>query len=166
MDAYWKAAAAMEDLDPRCGIEWWALAGIGRVESRHGSYGGAKLELDGETDRPIRGIRLDGSNDTAIIGDTDGGALDGDPTIDRAVGPMQFIPSTWRMFGQDGNGDDENDPDNIYDAALAAAVYLCRVGPLTTDAALTAAYLTYNASEPYAAEVLGFAHEYRRVRLT
>ncbi|MGH8775651.1 MAG: lytic transglycosylase domain-containing protein [Jiangellaceae bacterium] len=61
----------------------------------------------------------------ALIRDTDGGALDGDTTYDRAVGPMQFIPSTWRSVSVDGNGDGRRDPNNIYDAAQGAAVYLC-----------------------------------------
>jgi membrane-bound lytic murein transglycosylase B len=165
MDAYWKAALVLSLEDPSCGISWWAMAGIGRVESRHGTYGGATLDAAGETSRHIVGIALDGTNGTAAIGDTDGGALDGDPNVDRAVGPMQFIPSTWRPWGRDGNGDGKEDPNNIYDAALAAAGYLCLSGPLTTDAGLTRAYLSYNASDVYAAEVLGFAHEYAKVTI-
>jgi hypothetical protein len=47
------------------------------------------------------------------------------PCTTRAVGPMQFIASTWRRVQVDGNGDGRGDPDNIYDAALGAAVYLC-----------------------------------------
>jgi membrane-bound lytic murein transglycosylase B len=165
MDAYWRAALVLSLEDPSCGISWWAMAGIGKVESRHGTYGGATLDPAGQTSRHIVGIALDGTGGTAAIGDTDGGALDGDPTVDRAVGPMQFIPSTWRRWGRDGNDDGDEDPNNIYDAALAAAGYLCVSGALTTDAGLTRAYLSYNASDVYAAEVLGFAHEYAKVTI-
>jgi len=47
------------------------------------------------------------------IKDTDGGVLDGDPVWDRAVGPFQFIPSTWMHWKADGNGDGVADPQNI-----------------------------------------------------
>ena len=74
---------------------------------------------------PIFGIALDGGN-TAEITDTDDGAIDGDAEFDRAVGPMQLIPQTWRNWHIDGGGDGVEDPQNIDDAALAAANYLCR----------------------------------------
>ena len=44
---------------------------------------------------------------------------------DRAVGPMQFIPSTWSVIGVDGDNDGKRNPQDIDDAALATAVYLC-----------------------------------------
>jgi membrane-bound lytic murein transglycosylase B len=165
MDAYWKAAATVATEIPSCGIKWWGVAGIGMVESHHGTYSGAELDAAGQTSKPIIGIPLNGIGGTAAIGDTDGGALDGDPTVDRAVGPMQFIPSTWRRWGSDGNGDGKSDPNNIYDAALTAAIYLCQAGRLTSDQALIYAYLSYNSSLPYAAEVLAYAHKYAKVRI-
>ena len=76
----------------RCGITWWALAGIRRVESNHGTYGLSLARADGEHLDPIIGIPLDGTRGTRLITDTDGGLLDGDTSYDRAVGPMQFIP--------------------------------------------------------------------------
>ena len=83
LDAYWRAAAG----ERACGIGWWVLAGISRVEGHHGTYGGARLEPDGELSRPITGIPLTGDNGTAAVADSEGGALDGDPAFDRAVGP-------------------------------------------------------------------------------
>jgi membrane-bound lytic murein transglycosylase B len=73
---------------------------------------------------------------------------------------MQFIPSTWKHWQQDGNGDHKDDPNNVYDAALAAAHYLCASGPMKTDPQLTRGFLSYNQSEAYAQEVLGFAKQY------
>ena len=50
------------------------------------------------------------------------------PDLDRAVGPMQFLPASWARYGADGNGDGVRDPHQLDDAALAAAAYLC-AGP-------------------------------------
>jgi membrane-bound lytic murein transglycosylase B len=133
------------------------------VEGHHGTYGGTTLEADGDTDRRIIGIPLDGTNDTAVIGDSDGGAYDGDATYDRAVGPMQFIPQTWSRFKADGNDDGTSSPFNLYDATLAAATYLCTASSgLDADPGLRTAYFAYNHSEAYVDAVLGFARLYER----
>ena len=126
LNAYRVAAARMDRSAP-CGIDWSLLAGIGRVESNHGRFGGATLNSDGTSAPRIIGPSLDGKQ-FAFIRDTDHGQWDGDPVQDRAVGPMQFIPATWRAYGADGNGDGVADPFNINDAALAAAHYLCVAG--------------------------------------
>lgn len=162
LDAYVKAAETMGRERPECAITWWGLAGIGRVESRHGTEGGTRPGPDGVTLRTIIGIPLDGTNNTAAIGDTDGGFLDGDPVVDRAVGPMQFIPGTWRSQGRDATGDGRADPHNIYDAALSAAGLLCRAGGAGLDQAepLRRAALGYNASGYYADLVVRTAFEY------
>jgi len=34
---------------------------------------------------------------------TDGGLMDRDTAYDRAVGPMQFLPGTWRAVGTDAD---------------------------------------------------------------
>ena len=161
LDAYYKAAKRLSVEDPSCGIRWTFIAGISRTEGRHGTYGGAELAADGKVDPPILGIALDGSNGTAAIGDTDGGEYDGDAGTDRAVGPMQFIPSTWVRWARDGNGDGEIDPQNMYDAAVAAAEYLCNSGPgLDTDEGIRRASFSYNRSEEYVELVLSRAKDY------
>jgi hypothetical protein len=45
-----------------------------------------------------------------------------------AVGWMQFLPSTWRRWGVDGNKDGKKDPYNPVDAIFAAARYLKAAG--------------------------------------
>lgn len=160
LDAYWKAADAMRLLAPTCGIQWWALAGIGRVESGHGTFGGAEVRPDGTLTKRIIGIPLTGGNGTAFIGDSDGGLIDGDPIVDRAAGPMQFIPQTWARWGGDGNADDLRDIQNIYDSAAGAAAYLCASGPLLDDAGLNRAYFSYNHSLDYVANVAAGAKRY------
>jgi membrane-bound lytic murein transglycosylase B len=161
LDAYWRAAEA----NAECGIEWWALAGISRVEGRHGTYGGSRLLANGDVSRPIIGIALTGEGGTAAIGDSDGGALDGDATYDRAVGPMQFIPQTWARFRADGDGDGDRDPQNLYDSAAAAAEYLCHGRRLDSEAGIRAGYFSYNHSEAYVEAVLGHAYRYRTLRI-
>ena len=148
-----------EDL-PTCQLSWTTLAGIGYVESRHGTYAGGEIAEDGTTTVDIIGIPLDGSNDTQALPDTDGGELDGDTEWDRAIGPMQFIPSTWARWGESLEGGTP-DPHNIDDAALSAARYLCADGrDLTTVEDWESAVLAYNRSGTYVTDVLAYAHAY------
>lgn len=162
LDAYYNAELVMAEADPGCGVEWWQLAGIGRVESIHGTYGGAKLYLAGNTTRKIRGPALDGEEFLAIP-DTDGGKLDGDLEWDRAVGPMQFIPGSWRIFGADGNGDGYKNPNNVYDATVGAGRHLCgSVRNMTRGGRFRRALLDYNRSTEYGATVQRFANDYRK----
>ena len=159
--AYQRAAAALAVSDAGCHLPWQLLAAIGRVESDNGQFGGTVLLADGYGTRPIYGIPLDGREGVALVRDTDGGKLDGDPNFDRAVGPMQFIPSTWALYGADGNGDGKKDPNNIFDAALAAADYLCAGGGnLANPAQEAAAVLRYNDADEYVHVVLALTVSY------
>ncbi|WP_308286566.1 lytic transglycosylase domain-containing protein, partial [Streptomyces griseorubiginosus] len=145
--AYRHAEAELGRTTPGCGLRWQLLAAIGQVESAQA--GGGRVTSDGTTVTPILGPRLDGGA-FAVVRDTDGGAYDGDAVYDRAVGPMQFIPSTWARWGADGNGDGRSDPDNVFDAALAAGRYLCAAGrDLSEAAGLDRAILGYNHSAAY-----------------
>ena len=108
------------------------------------------------------GIALNGVS-TALVPDTDGGQLDGDVVNDRAVGPMQFIPSSWKAVAADGNADGAVDVHNAYDAALAAGTYLCRAAPggrLDGEEVLRAAFFSYNHSNAYVETVLGWTRAY------
>ena len=159
--AYHKAADQLALEQPSCKLPWWLLAGIGHTESGHAESG--RLTADGTTRGRILGPRLNGGiPGDAIITDTDHGSYDGDTVYDRAVGPMQFIPSTWVRWGADGNADGKIDPSNIFDATLAAGRYLCANDrDLTTPAGLRAAVLSYNHSAPYLATVLAWGMAYR-----
>ncbi|MGW0330718.1 lytic transglycosylase domain-containing protein [Streptomyces sp. NPDC003011] len=160
LDAYKKAAAELQASKPGCNLPWQLLAAIGWVES--GQARGGKVTADGTTVSPILGPQLDG-NGFALIKDTDNGAYDGNSTYDQAVGPMQFIPSTWAWAGRDGNGDGTKNPNNIYDAALAAGHYLCRFGwDLSTPSDLDRAILSYNNSREYLNTVLSWLEYYRK----
>ncbi len=166
LEAYQQAEDTQQDDDESCGVRWTLLAAIGRVESNHGRFGGAMLREDGYGTRPIRGIPLDGRPNVALIRDTDRGALDGDTTFDRAVGPMQFIPSTWRSVGVDGNADTRRDPNNMYDAAEGAAVYLCAGdGDLRDQDDAARAVRRYNNADEYVQVVLRLAEMYESGRV-
>lgn len=157
VQAYQRAATAAD-----CGLPWTLIAAIGRVESNHGQFGGATLLSDGRSDPPIIGIPLDGRPGVAEIKDTDHGKWDGDTTFDRAVGPMQFIPSSWATFGVDGDGDGKADPFDIDDAAASAAKYLCRAGGgnLSSEASQRDAVYSYNRSTAYVDTVMALAAVY------
>ncbi|MEU8590323.1 lytic transglycosylase domain-containing protein [Streptomyces sp. NPDC048664] len=160
LDAYQKAEAELRRSKPQCNLPWQLLAAIGKVES--GQAEGGRVDADGTTYGKILGPVLNGDG-FASIPDTDGGAYDGDSAYDRAVGPMQFIPSTWRWAGRDGNGDGVKDPNNVYDAALAAGHYLCRADrDLTVQADMNAAILGYNDSQDYLNTVLSWYEYYRK----
>lgn len=159
--AYRQAELLSAASNPSCHVPWWLLAGIGRIESGHAQ--GGRVDAAGTTRGRILGPVLDGTlPGSAVISDTDGGALDGDPVYDRAVGPMQFLPGTWRAFARDGNGDRILNPHNVFDAATTAAAYLCRAGgDLSDPAGLSRAVLAYNHSDAYLRAVLAWGLVYR-----
>ncbi|MFI6340462.1 hypothetical protein [Streptomyces sp. NPDC050535] len=145
--AYRAAETSVSRTDPGCRLPWQLLAAIGKVESGHA--GGGAVTADGTTRGRIAGPALNGVG-FALIRDSDGGSLDGDAVFDRAVGPMQFLPSTWRRWGADGNSDGVSDPNNVFDAALAAGHYLCAGHrDLSSAGDLDAAVLSYNYSDAY-----------------
>ncbi|MFL6142884.1 MAG: lytic murein transglycosylase [Labedaea sp.] len=162
--AYGNADLVLRATNPGCHVSWATIAGIARIESNHGRFGGASLGADGRPSKPIVGVPLDGSPGVQAIADTDGGAIDGDSAVDRAVGPLQFIPSTWRKWASDGNRDGRAEPQQIDDAALSAARYLCAGSrDLATPAGWWSAVLSYNNSTTYAQKVFGQADAYARV---
>lgn len=162
--SYAGASLRVQQLRPRCGLGWNTLAAIGNVESHHGSINDNNLGADGVVRPGIYGIALDGGDKVADIPDTDQGRLDGDQEWDRAVGPMQFIPSTWTSVKQDGNGDGMVDVQQIDDAALSAGIYLCDAGgDLTNDADWIKAIAAYNPSLQYNNDIARIATEYARI---
>ncbi|WSG07698.1 lytic murein transglycosylase [Micromonospora sp. NBC_01739] len=167
MQAYGYAELVLAQTNRSCGLSWTTLAAIGFVESRHGQANNARLGADGRAIPEIIGLPLDGQGGRMRIADTDRGALDGDTTYDRAIGPMQFIPTTWQEVGADADNDGRKDPHNIHDAALAAGVYLCRGNRnLTIPGDWWNAILSYNNVRPYAQDVFNTANRYGQASRT
>lgn len=156
LQAYMKAQQTFAVTDPSCRLPWYLLAGIGKIESSQAENG--EVDAQGNTLRPILGPVLNGTNGSAAIPATAlSYRLTGDPTWQRAVGPMQFLPSTWVEYGGNGN------PSNIFDAAMAAGRYLCNGGRDLSDPAQQAqAVFSYNHSNSYVAKVLLWANAYAK----
>jgi hypothetical protein len=92
------------------------------------------------------------SNDGQNVGPSSAGAL----------GPMQFLPSTWAAWGIDGFGP-PGPPEvmNPLDAVPSAARLLCAAGASAgTPAGLRQAIFAYNHATWYVNEVLALAAEY------
>jgi len=100
----------------------------------------------------------------AAIGQIESGdGANNGPSSAGAVGPMQFLPSTWAEWGITAFG--ESGPPNImdpYDAVPSAARLLCAAGA-STPAGLPGAIFAYNHASWYVAEVLALAREYARL---
>ena len=96
--------------------------------------------------RAIHQIETGGSGSSGITNHTGSGA----------TGPMQFMPSTWKRHGVDGNGDGIADINNVEDAVYSAALYLKACGYPDIKKALWG----YNPSTAYYNKVINLAHSY------
>jgi membrane-bound lytic murein transglycosylase B len=157
-----RAYATAQLREPRgCEVGWTTLAGIGWVESQHGTLDGRTLADDGRSSTPILGPALDGDPYAAIRATPETSVWHGDPVWDHAVGPLQFIPSTWEQWGTDADGDGVADPNDIDDAAGAAVAYLCADGhDLTSGAGWADAVFGYNHDQSYVDSVYAAATAY------
>jgi hypothetical protein len=157
--AYQHAQQVLAVSSPDCHLGWPVLAAIGRAES--GQAQGGRVDAHGRTIGRILGPRLDGSTGLPRVPDTDKGLLDGDSTWDRAVGPMQIVPSVWRRYGVDGDGDGRADPNNVFDAALTAGRYLCAGGmDLGNEEQEKTALYRYDESDSFVSAVRSWATGY------
>ncbi|WP_343906823.1 lytic transglycosylase domain-containing protein [Nocardioides aquiterrae] len=165
--AYQRAETVINSADKGCHLSWQLIAAIGRVESDHGRTNGNSLDAQGVARPGIFGPALDGTHGTSRIADTDAGQYDADAKFDRAIGPMQFIPSTWSVVGVDADGDGKRNPQDIDDAALATAVYLCSGDDdLSSASGQRASVYRYNHSQSYVDLVLSIMHAYLQGEFT
>jgi membrane-bound lytic murein transglycosylase B len=161
MRAYAVAELRMRTEAPACKLGWVTLAGIGYVESLHGTIGGRTLAADGHSEPPILGPALNGKGKVAAIPATSQSAQwHGDAVWDHAVGPLQFLPSTWATWGADGDRDGVKDPNDLDDAVVAAARYLCADGHSLEGTGWGEAVYSYNHSNAYVRSVYDAASTY------
>jgi membrane-bound lytic murein transglycosylase B len=151
---YAGASLALGNESPQCHLGWSTLAALGWIESGHGTHAGSRVSNDGVTSPGIFGPALDGTTYAAIEG------ANGGPGWDRALGPLQFIASTWATWGADGNGDSVADPQQIDDAALSAGRYLCHYGDLSNPDSWRTAVFAYNHVTSYVDAVAAKANDY------
>ena len=157
LSAYRNAERMMASAYPGCGVSWNLLAGVGRIESLHAN--GGATDARGTPIQPILGPALDGTlpGNEIIVHSVQAGRV----TYVRALGPMQFLPGTWARYASDGDGDRKADVQNLYDASLGAARYLCSGSlNLRDPSQVMSAILRYNNSSAYAQNVLGWAAAY------
>lgn len=160
--AYADAQLRLAAEQPRCHLGWNTLAGLGWIESHHGTIGGRILLADGRSSTPILGPALNGAGKVAAIRSTSLSAQwHGDKVWEHAVGPLQFLASTWQRWGADGDDDGVADPRDLDDASLAAGRYLCAdAHDLATTSGWNAAVHSYNHDLDYVINVAGAANTY------
>ncbi|MFI6386233.1 lytic transglycosylase domain-containing protein [Nonomuraea sp. NPDC050540] len=99
----------------------------------------------------------------AAIGQVESGhGRNNGPSSAGALGPMQFMPATWRAYGVDGDADGKKDIWSPYDAVPGAANYLCANGAGKGGEKLRKAIWFYNHSWDYVNKVMGYAEAYAR----
>lgn len=163
MQAYARTEISQRESQPECRLRWNTLAGVGSVESAHGTLGGAGLDAAGVPSQKIIGPPLNGENGTRAIKATkESAALHGDDTWDHAVGPFQFLTSSWEQYGADADGDGVANPHDIDDAALGAARHLCAADRDLSGEGWVKAVHAYNNSMAYVAKVRGIANSYAK----
>jgi hypothetical protein len=160
--SYQRAAAVIDLADEHCHLDWELLAALGKVLTDHGRADGSELDDRGVARPAVVGERLTGRHGTPRIADTDAGLLDKDLRLDRAVGPMLLLPSVWSVVNVDGDSDGRRNPQDIDDAALSAAVFLCAgPGDFRNASHVRSEIRRYHPGADYAKSVVGVLHAYR-----
>ena len=145
-----------------CNLGWPTLAALGESLSNHGRANDSQLGDDGTTTVPLRGLNLFDPAHPQEVADTDAGLFDGDPTKDIPIGPLQIMPSRWEQFNAAVEPDAKPNPDNINDASLTLAGFLCSVGDPSTPDGWANGVQQINANPEFVKHVHAIAKKYSR----
>ena len=160
--AYQRATAVINLADSRCHLDWELVAALGKVLTDHGRQHGSQLDDEGVARPAVLGQRLTGRHGTPRVRDTDAGLYDRDAELDRAVGPMLLLPAVWSVVNVDADADGRRNPQDIDDAALSAAVFLCAgPGDFRNVSHLRSVIRRYHPGTGYAKSVLAIRAAYR-----
>ena len=146
-----------------CNLGWPTLAALGESLSNHGRANDSQLGDDGTTTVPLRGLNLFDPAHPQEVADTDAGFFDGDPTKDIPIGPLQIMPSRWEQFNAAVEPDAKPNPDNINDASLTLAGFLCSVGDPSTPDGWANGVQQINANPEFVKQVHAIAKKYSRL---
>lgn len=111
-------------------------------------YAGLYLKVQSATGTPWQILAAVHWVETRQSGDTRRASYAG------AVGPMQFMPATFKAYGRDGDGDGLMHVGDVDDAVMSAGTYLAANGAAKTP---SAALYRYNHSNAYVANTLAIA---------
>ncbi|MCA9349426.1 lytic murein transglycosylase, partial [Candidatus Saccharibacteria bacterium] len=134
----WRYKKYSEEYCP--GLDWTVIAGMYKKESNHGRYPNNTVAADGTVSNPIIGDVLTRSGE-------------------RAIGPGQFLPSTWSSVGFDADGDGEVNAQDADDAIASSVRYICP-GVGKNDNYKSAVAI-YNGSSSYYTGVMNWSSRYK-----
>lgn len=142
--AYRNAETQTPVLAAGCEVSWTVTAGIWKITANHTNLAGHTLSSDGRVTPPLTHPPSD------------------DSTEER-LGPGGIPASVWSEIGVDGGKDGRVDPQQVDDAALTAAIYLCHLTPggVLDDAGLSVALAGYNPQPGWAERVMAWINYYR-----
>lgn len=121
---------------PECGLPWNLLAAIGRLSSGHAD--GGRTDILGTLTTPV-------------------------VTPEGSLGPMRLAPATWERYSADGNADGTADPQNVFDATLAAGARMCAEGGnLREPDGVARAVALFDPSPDYLANVRTWSDSYAK----
>lgn len=127
LQAYGLAEMWMRSEAPNCGLSWSTVAGIGGVASEHGQADGRSVDAEGVVSPALIGARL---------------------------GPLRVLPETWKSWRFRAARDGERpDPQNVDDAAVTVARYLCSRAELTTPRGWWSAVRSHTGSTRHTQDV-------------
>lgn len=132
--AYRAAEMQLAIDSPECGLPWNLLAAVGRLNSGHAD--GGRTDILGTLTTPV-------------------------VTPEGLLGPMRLAPAVWEQYSADGNADGTADPQNIFDATLAAGARMCADGGnLREPDGEARAVASFDPSPDYLANVRSWSGAY------